>query len=113
MTLAPGMVLFYVPSHRYGQPREVTVERVGRKWAYLSGNNGRVDVETLIVDGGQYSSPARCYGSREEWEADTERGKTWALLARKMPYSPPEGVDTDDIKKAAELLGIDVTEPPK
>lgn len=110
MTLAPGMTLFYVPSSRYGQPREVTVERIGRKWAYLAGRNGRVDMETLAVDGGQYSSPAQCYGSREEWEAETERGKTWTTLRRAMPYSPPPGVSVADIRAAAHLLSIDVRE---
>lgn len=111
MTLAVGMRLFLVPSGRCGQPHEVVIERIGRKWAYLGGKNGRVDMDTLAVDGGQYSSPGQCYGSREEWEAETERGKAWTLLRRNMPYSPPAGVDTPDIKAAAGLLGINIAEP--
>lgn len=114
MSIVPGMTLFYVPSgRRHAQPYEVTVERVGRKWAYLAGNNGRIDIDTLQADGDDYSSPGRCYGSREEWEATTERRQVWDRLRRGMPYGPPESVSTEDLKAIAVRLGVSIEEAPR
>lgn len=65
-----GQTLWLVPS-RYrhsGEPREVTITKVGRKWLTL--NNGyRAAVDGLALDGGEYSSPGVCYLTREAWGA--------------------------------------------
>ncbi len=65
--IKPGDKLYYVPSgNRNGKPSWVTVQKVGRKWITLP-YRMRCDKETLIVDGGDYQSPGRCYRSAEEY----------------------------------------------
>lgn len=117
MTLTPGMKLFYVSGRSHIGSHEVTVERVGRKWAYLAGPYGlrddfRIDIDTLQIDRRGPFSLGRVYASREEWEAINARRKMWERFRGNVPFHPPTGVGTDDIRKAAALLGIDLGEPP-
>lgn len=61
MKLSEGQKLWWVPQHSLGMKgREVTVLKVGRKWAELD-NGERIDLETLISDGGRYAPNGRCY----------------------------------------------------
>lgn len=108
MTMTVGQKLVFVPARKGAKPFEVTVEAVGRRWAYLD-RHGRVDVETFEVDGGQYSSPGQCYGTWEEYEVTTERSRVWTAFQRGMPFGrlAPE-VTTEEIRAAAKLLRIDV-----
>lgn len=65
--IKPGDELYYVPSgNRNGNPSWITVQKVGRKWITLP-YRMRCDKETLVVDGGDYQSPGRCYRSAEEY----------------------------------------------
>ena len=44
VTLVVGQKLWYVPSYGYRRDgHEVTVEKIGPRWATLSGNCGRID----------------------------------------------------------------------
>lgn len=50
--LTVGQKLWLVPMERhYGQPCEVVVTKIGRKWASISGyyRGTRIDINTLIV----------------------------------------------------------------
>lgn len=102
-----GQKLWYVPRElRRADPREVTVTKVGRKWADVSGGHGRINVETLEVDGRGYSSPGKCWRSREEYEAYDALCKAWdelrTLLSRH--WSPPAGVTLNQVANAKRSL---------
>jgi hypothetical protein len=111
MDLVVGQKLIYVPNFKRGaKPYEVTVERVGRKWAYLANNQGRIDSD-LHADGGNYSSPGRCYGSWTEYEETTALYKAWgefkADIQRKL--YPPDTIE--DISVARMALKIPAKTP--
>ncbi len=85
-----GQKLWRVASRRRGgNGFEVTVSKVGRKWAELDGYaTGRIDLETLCVDGGNYMSPATCYLSRESYEAEcTLRAANAEFKVRMSEYN--------------------------
>jgi len=51
--LIEGQKLWWVPQrNRHAHEKEVTVLKVGRKWAQLD-NHERIDLETLVADAGQ------------------------------------------------------------
>jgi hypothetical protein len=107
--LTVGQKLIFVPGERRRGvgPVEVTVERVGRKWAAIS-NGYRIGVDDLVADGGQYSCPGRCYLSREEYDAKARAEAAWRALARAIDqrWNPPEGVGAAEIEAAAKMLGL-------
>ncbi|MDB5437965.1 MAG: hypothetical protein JWM33_392 [Caulobacteraceae bacterium] len=109
MALSVGQTLFYVPERsRWAKPRDVTVEKVGRKWATLADNAGRIDVKTLRMDGGGFHSPGDCYLSRAEWEESVQLDDAWRpfrnAVARNL--SAPNGITIEAIYAAAKALGF-------
>lgn len=103
-----GQTLWYVPEYRNGyRPHEVEVVSVGRKWIGVSDGH-RIDKDTLEADGGKYSSPGRCYLSREEWERIQGIRDAWSQLRRDVNrhYTAPGGVSAEAIKQARALLGL-------
>lgn len=113
--LKVGQKLWCVSRERYGRikpdDREVTITKVGRKWAYLdypSRDEYRIDKSTLFIDGGEYTSPGRCYHSREEYESELARETTWDLIRRKVDRqrSCPEGVSVRDMEAALDILRL-------
>ena len=107
--LTVGKKLIFMPSERRRDvgPVEVTVEKVGRKWATIS-NHQRIGVDDLVADGGQYSSPGRCYLSRVEYEAETRAEAAWRSLCKAIDqgWNPPQGVGAAEIEAAAKMLGL-------
>lgn len=105
MKYAVGQSLWWVPAHRGGTPVAVTVQAVGRKWLKLS-NHHQVDIQTLVADGGHYSSPGRCYQSEEAWTAYVGLCAAWDELRRTMSqhYVPPDGVTLSQIQNAQRSL---------
>lgn len=103
-----GQVLYFEHSeyHRRHAPlEEVAVVKVGRVWMTLS-NGKRADVKTLVVDGGKYSSPGRCWLNKEERESELAARKAWQSLKARMGHAAPEGVSAESIERAAKLLGL-------
>lgn len=70
-----GQTLYFVPSR--GKPFETTISSVGNTWLYLTNQRLRVDKETLIADGGNYSSPGRCYANVEEYDLHVKTVQRW------------------------------------
>jgi hypothetical protein len=100
--------LWFVPRHtRHASACEVSVTAVGRKWAQI-GKRGRVDMETLYVDGGQYASPGRCHLSREVYEKEQSLRDAWSRFISKLSGMRiiSEGVTIEDIEAAKKLLRI-------
>lgn len=65
-----GQQLYFVPNPFANdkQKRLLTIEKVGNRWLTLS-NGYRADKDTLEADGGNYSSPGRCWLSQQEYDA--------------------------------------------
>ena len=92
-------------SHKKNTGEMVTVTKIGRRWMELN-NRHRVDRNTLIADGGQYSPPGRCFLSRAEREAERARDAEWMLLRHKISRRAPDGVTAEHIAHATRLLGL-------
>lgn len=104
--LQVGQTLWFEGAHRHNAGlSEVTVTKVGRKWAQLS-NHERIDVQTLYADGGQYVSPGRCWLSKVECDAEANRQAAWSDLVKMIQhaYRAPEGVSEVNIRRAISLL---------
>ena len=99
MNLIVGQVLWYQPNDRRRKGYEVTINRVGRKWAYCHGRFGRVDRET----------PGRCYLSRDDYDKQQAIDFEWHRLfySWKRPYNAPLDVTLEDIVAARKLLRLD------
>lgn len=111
--LEVGQRLYYVPSNkRMGDPEEVEVTKIGHKWAVVNTTSkyarefGRIGKDSLILDGGQHSSPGRCYLSQQDYEYQVACCVEWQDINRRMGYSPKQGVTLDAILEAKRLLGL-------
>jgi hypothetical protein len=97
-----GQQLWWVPAHRHnGDPRHVTITKVARKWVTLD-NGYRIDKDRMVADGGQYSSPGRCYYSKALHEEERERIELWHqlyLLVNRAGRAPSH-VSNSDIRSA-------------
>ena len=109
--LTVGQTLWYVPTAWGGGQRpgcEVTVTKIGTRWATLDWP-GRIDKRTWRADGGEYSSPGRCYLSREHHDAHQRTEKVWNALAKRIQYANvPVDATEAKIHQAAALLGIEL-----
>jgi len=114
MTLAVGDKLFYVGNEGVGNRMRgtVTVKSVGRKWAQLEGNFGKIHKTEWWEDGGDYTSPAQCYASETAFLQKMEVARAFNELRQRIGYLPNEGVDIDDIMAAANALGIKIPDAP-
>ncbi|MFN7927898.1 MAG: hypothetical protein U0Y68_08115 [Blastocatellia bacterium] len=107
--LQPGQKLWYVPNWKQSAPRELTIEKIGRKWATTAYE--RVDLETLRVDGGQYGSPGQCYLSREAYETHQVTMRTWMNFCQRLTPTRTRAT-LEQIQQAAALLGISLEDKP-
>ncbi len=101
--LKPGDTLFWVPDN-YGNPRNVTIEKVGRKW--LTVGRHRVHAETLVGETPGYGRVAQCYLSEAEHRALIDRRLAWGNLRRVVANigMPPKGLSTDQINQMREAI---------
>jgi hypothetical protein len=90
-SLSIGQKLWYVPFDRRltsSVGHEVTVVKVGRKWAEIDKQvdrmrtyaAGRIDIKTMFLDGGRYSSPGRCWLSKADYDREQQRQATWKTV---------------------------------
>lgn len=122
-----GQVLYFRgndSSARWGADRkrhrvmqEMTITAVGRKWLTVKrgvpGPEGRVDKVTLDVDGGDFSSPGRCYRTERGRDEADEVERLWDHIKASLPhiYWPPPQVDSHAIKRVLAMLGIALPQP--
>lgn len=102
--LKVGQKLWLQSSVRYLLSREVTVTKVGRKWAYIDNERYRIDKETLDIDGDGYCSPGKCYHSKDEYEALLALYDRWRGLSKKMDCMPLD-MTFEKINQIEQLLG--------
>ena len=78
---------------------------------YANRNCGRIDKDTLWLDGGHYASPGRCWLSREAWEESKAIDAAIRRLHEQIRYGRVDpGVTLADIQAAAALLRVDISE---
>ena len=99
--LTVGQRLYYVPSR--GASRWVTVTKVGRKWATCDDDSRmefRVNLDTLVIDGGGYDSPGKCYLDEDVYRASVRRVEAWkafyTLISR--TYTAPSHLTAEAIE---------------
>lgn len=106
-TLEVGQKLWMVPAVRYlGEPRWVTVTKVGRKWASIDIRGYRIDLTTLRIDGATHASPGRCWLSKTAYDDVASADRAWQSLRANMNRWRPDAVTREDIATAARLLGF-------
>ncbi len=112
--LKVGDKLWWVPNR--GEAGEVVVKKVGRKWATVSrttwGSNmeQRIDFRdpSMPADSGGYSSPGRCWRTKEEYQLYQQRLALWgeirAYFAGSYAYQVPAHLDGDDLESILQAL---------
>jgi hypothetical protein len=106
MEFKVGQSLWFAPSARWaGAPRSVVISKVGRKWITL-GDEGRMDPETMRMDGEGFSSPGRCYLTRQDWEDAVARRDAWDRVWKMIynQHSVPAHLTRAAIDKIEMLL---------
>jgi hypothetical protein len=106
MAYQVGQKLYFVPdSLSRGNPKWVGIEKVGKKWLWLE-HKVKVDKETLIVDGGEYASPGRCWIDEATYQHYVSLKKTWREFRVSVDryWNVPDGVTIEQIKQASVLL---------
>lgn len=118
--LSEGQVLWFVGNELgnfKNQVGEVTVTKVGRKWAELRSKDipglsrYRLNVETLVVDGQGYSNPGRCFLSRLDWLNQEGPKLAWMQLRQHLLNPCPDDLSFETIQYAATLLGLEIRLP--
>ena len=103
-----GQRLYRVNNDRREGQSWITIEKVGRKWLTMD-YGARVDKETLEVDGGQYSSPAKCYLTKCEYTNKIKKDAIWIKVVGRWPYNTPD-ISLEKMVRIAEILEIDIEE---
>lgn len=110
-----GQTLWFVGERsgsKRGRSGDVTVTAVGRKWMEIEGCfSGRVELETMKADGQGFTSPGRCYLSKQDWLDKDGARLAWNALRSSMPLTCPDGLSHETIAQAAKLLRLDARIP--
>lgn len=108
-----GQKLWFEPHLAWlGQPREVTVTKVGRVWAEVDvgSRSFRISKETLVVDAGSNAYPGRCYLDRREWERLAEAQRLSGAIIQRIRSPSANGLDRlslEDLRQIASILGVE------
>lgn len=106
VSITEGKSLWWVASNNAKTQCAVTVTKVGRKWATLS-NGNRIDIGTLVADGGQYVSPGQCYESQQVYEQAMALHLAWQKLTRDVrDMQRPAHMTIEKIAEIRTLLSI-------
>ena len=103
--IKPGDWLYVVWNRRGAH--NARVGKVGRKWITLD-TGDRVDLDTLEINDGNYTSPGRCYLSQEHYDRKKRRASAWSGLKFFVrDYDrPPSHLTTEAIERVlGELRG--------
>lgn len=91
-----------------------TVTKIGRKWVTLGNgfreNAYRFDVDTLELDGGDYTSPGKVYLSEEAYHQETALMGAWKVFQDRIRFfgyqTTPKGLTLADIEAASNALKL-------
>lgn len=104
MEYTVGQKLWYVPKYGRGRNREVEILKAGRSW--LTIKNGRINKDTLLMDGGQGDSPGQCYLSEQAYNAYVRLTTDWYEFRHKIfnLHVVPDGVTVEMIEQVRAML---------
>lgn len=119
MKLNVGDKVFIVfPRVRYRQGSVdktfwAVVEKVGRRWAYLDGSHGKIDMENGSVHDNYYNSmdsPGKAFPSEVAWLENTYTEKLWrnicAYFDSHRRYCVPDNLNKENLEQIIEILNI-------
>ena len=108
--IQPGDQLFFSTRDSQDSRRNGyrTVTKVGRDWIYFEGSAPRARIESLIADGGVYSSPGRYWLTQEEYEDERKLYLAWHAFRTDIAtiYKLPEDLTIEAIQDARKRLGV-------
>ena len=94
---------------KYHGNHHVTIQRVGRKWAYPAKyERWKIDVATGVIFDGWWEV-GRVYESEEAWNLKKAAEVAWYKFRHKV-NSHADPVTIEAIQQAAEILGIDLSD---
>ena len=72
-----GTTLFLVPSSyiSYDKPHDITITKIGRKYAYFGNRNTKIDLATMQVESDCRGIKPELWDSKEDYESSVERSK--------------------------------------
>lgn len=110
MNYTVGQTLWLVPEKwaLVKDPQEITIDKVGRKWAeyVVHGTRYRVEIGTNVVDGGKYGSPGTLWPDKAAWKAHTDLADAWADFQRRLTHNLPKGLTLANLEAVKKLLGL-------
>ena len=110
MKLTPGQVVWYVPNYGSTHSRNLTITKVGRKWAETEDRHLRIELGTTDVHETNYGLRGTVYESKELWERAARLQAAWDDL-RLDTYRRrwrPAHMTLEAIVEVRRLLGLEV-----
>jgi hypothetical protein len=86
-----------------------TITKIGRRWATLDASyrQYRFDLETLLIDGGEFSPPGRVWASKEDQELAAICDLEWKNTFYRLCTIRPDHVTLADINAIREILKLE------
>lgn len=103
-----GENLFWVPTNFREKKINVTVTKIGRKWAYLS-NGYKIDKNSLkSPPKDNLISPGRCFLSHQDYLDKKKIYEKFEKIKRVLQHIDklPDDVTLENLKKVEELLQL-------
>lgn len=105
--VAVGQKLWFVPSRYRGQPHEIIVEKIGRK--YITADQGTLQLHIgTLVEKSKYDKGI-AYVDRIAYQAQQRREARWNVIVTRIQNQwgrPPPGITDDQLKQIETILGI-------
>lgn len=72
-----GTTLFLVPSSysSHGKPHDITITKIGRKYAYFGNQDTKIDLATMQVESDYRGIKPELWDSKEAYDSSVERSK--------------------------------------
>lgn len=101
--LKVGDTVWFVPNRGYGQPRELAIKKVGRKWLTVGVGHGmRLDAATLRPE---HYGAGSIYRSQEEHTQTVARREAWSRIKKLTEaWVSPTNLTIEQMRQIVELL---------
>jgi hypothetical protein len=103
-----GQEVYYDSNHRGLEA--VTITKVGRKWLHFGNGYRACRTSSAVYQGDDHCG--YLWLSLDAYNTKMERAKIWSSIRNGLAWNPPDSISTDDLRKAAALLGITPTKKP-
>jgi hypothetical protein len=101
--MKPGDKLWLVA--RNHRNHEITVAKIGRKWATTDNRRWRLNMETMQVFDGDYRV-GMAYPSEQAYRDQEAVRDAWSEFQRLVARKSSEGMSVEQIDQAAAWLGV-------